>query len=312
MAGHGGLVGSALVRRLKKGGYTELLIASRNSLDLTDGSAVGAWLERHRPEVILLAAARVGGILANSRYPADFIMENLAIELNVIRAAHALGVRSLLFLGSSCIYPRLAPQPMKEEHLLTGSLETTNEPYAIAKIAGIKLCEALNRQHGTRYLSVMPTNLYGAEDDFDLENSHVVPALIRKFHEAKEEGREEVVVWGSGKPRREFLHVDDLADACAVLMEAESVPWEIVNVGCGKDVTIAELARLIGEVVGYHGRIVQDEGFPDGVPQKLLDVTRMRKLGWQPRISLRTGLEQTYGSFLLQRSSRSEQTTAPA
>ena len=310
MAGHGGLVGSALVRRLEKGGYTDLLLAGREDLDLTDGSAVRAWLGRHRPGVILLAAARVGGILANSRYPADFIAENLAIELNVIRAAHALGVRRLLFLGSSCIYPRLAPQPMKEEHLLTGPLEPTNEPYAVAKIAGIKLCQAFNRQYGTSYLSVMPTNLYGSGDDFDLETSHVIPALLRKFHEAQAEGREEVVVWGSGKPRREFLHVDDLADACVVLMEAESVPWEIVNVGCGEDVTIADLARLIGEVVGYQGRVVQDESFPDGAPQKLLDVTRMRQLGWQPRISMRAGLEQTYRGYLLQLASQTEHPAA--
>ena len=310
MAGHGGLVGSALVRRLEKGGYSDLLLARREDLDLTDGSAVRAWLGRHRPEVILLAAARVGGILANSRYPADFIAENLAIALNVIRAAHALGVRRLLFLGSSCIYPRLAPQPMKEEHLLTGPLEPTNEPYAVAKIAGIKLCQAFNRQHGTRYLSVMPTNLYGSGDDFDLETSHVVPALIRKFHEAKAEGRDEVAVWGSGRPRREFLHVDDLADACVALMEADTVPWEIVNVGCGEDVTIAELAQLIGEVVGYQGRIVQDESFPDGAPQKLLDVTRMGQLGWQPWISLRAGLQQTYQNYLLQLASQAEHPAA--
>lgn len=310
MAGHGGLVGSALVRRLEKGGYTDLLLIGREGLDLTDGSAVRAWLGRHRPEVILLAAARVGGILANSRYPADFIAENLSIELNVIRAGHALGVRSLLFLGSSCVYPRLAPQPIKEEHLLTGSLEPTNEPYAIAKIAGIKLCQAFNRQHGTRYLSVMPTNLYGPGDDFDLETGHVVPALLRKFHEAKAEGRDEVVVWGSGRPRREFLHVDDLADACVVLMEADTVPWKIVNIGCGEEVTIAELAHLIGDIVGYHGRIVHDESFPDGVPQKLLDVTRMRQLGWQPRISLRAGIEQTYRGYVLQLSSRPDQPAA--
>ena len=310
MAGHGGLVGSALVRHLQKGGYTDLLLAGREDLDLTDGSAVRAWLGRHRPEVILLAAARVGGILANSRFPADFIAENLAIELNVIRAAHALGVRSLLFLGSSCIYPRLAPQPMKEEYLLTGPLEPTNEPYAVAKIAGIKLCQAFNRQHGTSYLSVMPTNLYGSGDDFDLENSHVIPALLRKFHEAKTEGRDEVAVWGSGRPRREFLHVDDLADACVVLMEAERMPWEIVNVGCGEDVTIAELAQLIAEVVGYKGRIVRDETFPDGAPQKLLDVTRMGELGWQPQISLRAGLEQTYQNYLLQLASQAEHSAA--
>ena len=310
MAGHGGLVGSALVRHLQKGGYTDLLLAGREDLDLTDGSAVRAWLGRHRPEVILLAAARVGGILANSRFPADFIAENLAIELNVIRAAHALGVRSLLFLGSSCIYPRLAPQPMKEEYLLTGPLEPTNEPYAVAKIAGIKLCQAFNRQHGTSYLSVMPTNLYGSGDDFDLENSHVIPALLRKFHEAKTEGRDEVAVWGSGRPRREFLHVDDLADACVVLMEAERMPWEIVNVGCGEDVTIAELAQLIAEVVGYKGRIVRDETFPDGAPQKLLDVTRMGELGWQPQISLRAGLEQTYQNYLLQLASQDEHPSA--
>ena len=300
MAGHRGLVGSALVRRLSNGGYTDLLLAGRDKLVLTDGNEVQSWLGLHRPEVILLAAARVGGILANSREPADFIADNLAIELNVIRSAQAFGVRSLLFLGSSCIYPRLAPQPMKEEHLLTGPLEPTNDSYAIAKIAGIKLCQAFNRQHGTRYLSAMPTNLYGPGDNFDLETSHVVPALLRKFHEAKVEGSEEVVVWGSGMPRREFLHVDDLADACVVLMEADALPWEIVNVGCGDDLTIAELSQLIREVVGYQGRIVQDESLPDGVPQKLLDVSRMKQLGWQPRISLREGLEQTYRSYLLQ------------
>ena len=310
MAGHRGLVGSALVRRLEKGGYTDLLLAGREELDLADGSAVRAWLGRHRPEVILFAAARVGGILANSRYPADFITENLVIELNVIRSAHAMGVRRLLFLGSSCIYPRAAPQPMKEEHILTGPLEPTNESYAVAKIAGIKLCQAFNQQYGTRYISIIPTNLYGSEDNFDLETSHVVPALLRKFHEAKAEGREEVVVWGSGRPRREFLHVDDLADASVVLMEADVVPWEIVNVGCGDDIAIAELAQLIGDVVGYKGRVVQDSSLPDGMPQKLLDVSRMKQLGWQPRISLRAGLEQTYRDYLLQLASQPEHPTA--
>ena len=310
MAGHRGLVGSALVRRLEKGGYTDLLLAGREELDLADGSAVRAWLGRHRPEVILFAAAQVGGILANSRYPADFITENLVIELNVIRSAHAMGVRRLLFLGSSCIYPRAAPQPMKEEHILTGPLEPTNESYAVAKIAGIKLCQAFNQQYGTRYISIIPTNLYGSEDNFDLETSHVVPALLRKFHEAKAEGREEVVVWGSGRPRREFLHVDDLADASVVLMEADVVPWEIVNVGCGDDIAIAELAQLIGDVVGYKGRVVQDSSLPDGMPQKLLDVSRMKQLGWQPRISLRAGLEQTYRDYLLQLASQPEHPTA--
>jgi len=254
---------------------------------------VAAFFAAERPDIVVLAAARVGGIKANSDFPVEFLLENLRIQNNVISAAHANDVRKLLFLGSSCIYPKLAPQPIKEEYLLTGPLEPTNEAYAIAKIAGIKLCESYNRQHGTRFVSVMPTNLYGPGDNFDLQGSHVLPALIRKFHEAKLAGAPAVTVWGSGTPRREFLHVDDMADACVFLMARPGVD-EMVNVGTGEDLTIADLASLVRDVVGYGGDVVYDASKPDGTPRKLLDVTRLSSLGWKPRIALRDGIAATY------------------
>ena len=297
VAGHGGLVGSALVRRLTSGGYTGLVTRRRAELDLEDAGAVARFFEAERPEYVVLAAAKVGGILANSTYPADFLRANLAIELNVIDAARRAGVAKLLFLGSSCIYPKLAPQPIKEESLLTGPLEPTNDAYAIAKIAGIKLCEAYNQQYGTRFLSVMPTNLYGPGDNFDLAGSHVLPALIRKFHEAKVQGAASVSVWGSGSPRREFLHVDDMADACVFLMERYD-DTQMLNVGTGEDVTIAETAALVRDVVGFEGEIVYDRSKPDGTPRKLLDVSRLRALGWSPRIPLADGVRATYEWFL--------------
>ncbi len=275
VAGHLGLVGSALVRRLTAQGFTNLVLRSRRELDLLDAVAVNAFFERERPEYVFLAAAKVGGIMANSQYPADFIRENLGVQVNAIDGAHRTGVRKLLFLGSSCIYPRMAPQPIREEYLLTGELEPTNEPYAIAKIAGIKLCQSYNRQYGTNYVSVMPTNLYGPGDNFDLSTSHVLPALLRRFHDAKVQGQGEVVVWGSGRPRREFLYVDDMADACIFVMQRHDGS-EIVNIGCGEDVSIGELAQLIAEVVGYRGKIVFDASKPDGTPRKLLEVSRLQ------------------------------------
>ena len=293
MAGHTGLVGSALVRRLEAEGYTNLVTRTRAELDLTDAAAVHSFFDAERPDYVFLAAARVGGILANDSYPAEFLRDNLAIELNVIEAARRGEVEKLLFLGSSCIYPKHAPQPMKEEHLLTGELEPTNEPYAIAKIAGIKLCEAYNRQYGTDFISVLPTNLYGPGDNFDLATSHVLPALIRKFHEAKESGEASVEIWGTGEPRREFLHVDDLAAACVFLMERYDAT-EPINVGVGRDISIRELAELIGEVVGFEGELEFDTSKPDGTPRKLLDVSRLTGLGWTSGIPLRDGIEQTY------------------
>ncbi|GIW56594.1 MAG: GDP-L-fucose synthase [Nitrospiraceae bacterium] len=293
VAGHRGLVGSAIVRALRAAGYRNVLTRTRQELDLTNQAAVYRFFDEERPHYVFLAAAKVGGILANSTYPADFIRENLLIQTNVIDAAYRSGVRKLLFLGSSCIYPKHAPQPMKEEYLLTGALEPTNEPYAVAKIAGIKMCQAYRRQYGFNAISLMPTNLYGPGDNFDLETSHVIPALLRKFHEAKVQGRPEVVVWGTGKPRREFLHVDDLADAAVFLMQRYDSE-EIINVGVGEDVSIAELAQLIADVVGYSGRIVFDTSKPDGTPRKLLDVSRLHALGWRARIPLREGVEQTY------------------
>jgi len=297
VAGHRGLVGSAIVRRLREEGCGNLILRSRSEADLTDARAVEELFATERPEYVFLAAAKVGGILANATYPADFIRENLAIELNVIDAARRHGVRKLLFLGSSCIYPKFAPQPMREEHLLTGELEPTNRPYAVAKIAGIELCRSYRRQYGSDFICAMPTNLYGPGDNFDPETSHVIPALIRRFHEAKESGAPEVAVWGTGRPRREFLHVDDLADACVFLMRRYSGE-EIVNVGVGKDISIAELAGLVAEVVGFEGRIAFDATKPDGTPRKLLDTSRMDSLGWRARIPLRRGLEQTYEWFL--------------
>lgn len=293
VAGHRGLVGSALFRRLESAGYERLVTRSRNELELLDARAVDEFFESEKPEYVFLAAARVGGILANDTYPVEFLQDNLQVQLNVIEAAYRHGVEKLLFLGSSCIYPKHAPQPMKEEYLLTGELEPTNEPYAIAKIAGIELCKSYNRQHGTDYISVMPTNLYGPGDNFDLQTSHVLPALIRKFHDAKERGDESVTVWGTGEPRREFLHVDDLADACVYLMDNYSGS-EIVNIGVGEDISIRELAELVRDVVGYEGDIVHDASKPDGAPRKLLDVSRLRGLGWEAGIPLRKGVEDTY------------------
>ncbi|EIM96459.1 GDP-L-fucose synthase [Burkholderia sp. YR290] len=297
VAGHRGMVGSALVRNLQAKGYTNILTRTRAELDLLDQPAVRAFLEAERPDYIFVAAAKVGGIYANNTYGADFIFENLAVEANIINGAHRAGIDRLCFLGSSCIYPRDCPQPIKEEYLLTGPLEPTNEPYAIAKIAGVKMCESYNRQYGRRYVSVMPTNLYGANDNYDLNNSHVLPALIRKTHEAKARGDSELVVWGSGKPMREFLFVDDLADACVFLMES-GVSEGLFNVGTGQDVTIRELAETVMSVVGFDGKIVFDASKPDGTPRKLLNVERMRELGWQATTSLREGIAEAYADFL--------------
>lgn len=297
IAGHTGLVGSALVRKLEREGFGNLILRPSGELDLRDGPAVAAFFEVERPEYVFLAAAKVGGIWANSHYPAEFIYSNLAVQINVIHNAYLYGAKKLVFLGSSCIYPRHAPQPMKEEYLLTGALEPTNEPYAVAKIAGIKMCQAYNRQYGTDYISVMPTNLYGPNDNFDLENSHVLPALIRKFHEAKEAGSGSVVVWGTGSPRREFLHVDDLADACLFLMQTYDSS-ELINIGAGEDITINDLALLIKEVVGFKGRIEFDPSKPDGMPRKLLDVSKMSALGWQPKLSLSKGIAETYAWYV--------------
>jgi GDP-L-fucose synthase len=303
VAGHRGLVGSAIVRQLKSEGCKNLLLKTHKELDLIDQSAVRSFFERERPEIVVLAAAKVGGILANSTYPAEFIYENLMIQSNIIHWSQRTGVKRLLFLGSSCIFPKLAPQPLKEEFLLTGLLEPTNDAYAVAKIAGIKMCESYNRQYGTGYLSVMPTNLYGPGDNFDLENSHVLPALIRKFHEAKESGAPEVVVWGSGFPRREFLHVNDMAAACVTLLGMPDPLYQglveklkpcLINIGMGKDITIRELAQLVNDIVGFAGKIVFDTKMPDGMPQKLLDTSRMDKLGWKAKISLRDGITETY------------------
>jgi GDP-L-fucose synthase len=290
-------VGSAILRRLSAAGYTHLLTRTRDELDLLDQAQVRRFFEAERPGYVFLAAAKVGGIHANSTYPADFIRDNLLIETNVIDAAYRFGVKKLQFLGSSCIYPKLAPQPLKEDYLLTGPLEPSNEWYAVAKIAGIKLCQAYRRQYGFNAISLMPTNLYGPGDNFDLQNSHVLPALIRKFHDAKMAGSPEVVVWGTGTPRREFLHVDDLADAAVFLIEHYDGE-EIVNVGVGEDVTIRELAELIKELVGYEGKIVFDSSKPDGTPRKLLDVERLNALGWRARISLKEGVRATYEWFL--------------
>jgi GDP-L-fucose synthase len=293
VAGHRGMVGSALVRRLQAGGYANVLTASRTELDLLDQRAVHEYLAREKPNYIFIAAAKVGGIQANNLQRADFIYQNLVIEANLVHGAHLAGVQRLMFLGSSCIYPRDCPQPIREEYLLTGPLEPTNEPYAIAKIAGIKLCESYNRQYGRQYVSVMPTNLYGPNDNYDLANSHVLPALIRKAHEAKLRGDAEYVVWGSGTPRREFLYVDDLADACVHLME-HGWDGELVNIGTGEDVTIRELAETVMRVVGFEGRIVFDTSKPDGTPRKLLDVSRLAALGWRARTPLEEGIRLAY------------------
>jgi GDP-L-fucose synthase len=301
VAGHRGLVGSALVRRLRGAGFHNLLLRERRDLDLTAQSAVAEFFAHQRPQYVLLAAARVGGILANNTYPADFLRENLAIQTNVIDSAWRNGVRKLLFLGSSCIYPRLAPQPMREECLLTGLLEPTNEPYAIAKIAGLKMCQAYRRQYGFDAICAMPTNLYGPGDNFSAADSHVLPALLRRFHEAKEGGAAEVMIWGSGRPRREFLYVDDLADACLFLMERYEDERPI-NVGWGRDQTIAELADTVARVVGFSGSTRYDASKPDGTPRKLLETSRLTELGWTPRTELAAGIRATYEWFLNNRS----------
>jgi GDP-L-fucose synthase len=297
VAGHRGLVGSAIVRRLQQEGFGNLLTRGSKELDLRNQAAVDAFFAAERPELVFLAAARVGGIHANDTYPADFIRDNLQIQTNVIDAAYRNGARKLLYLGSSCIYPKHAPQPMPESCLLTGPLEPTNEWYAIAKIAGLKMCQAYRRQYGFNAISVMPTNLYGEGDNFDLQRSHVLPALIRKFHDAKARGDREAVVWGTGTPRREFLHADDFSDACLFLMEHYESE-ELVNVGWGEDVSIGELAGIVKEVVGFEGALTFDPSKPDGTPRKLLDTTRLKSLGWAPRIRLREGIAATYRWFL--------------
>jgi len=297
VAGHRGMVGSSIVRRLQAEGYRRLVVRTSQEIDLRDGAAVQAFFDAERPDYVFLAAAKVGGIWANHTAPAEFIYDNLAIQTNVIHESYRHGVKKLLFLGSSCIYPRDCPQPIKEEYLLTGPLEPTNAPYAVAKIAGITMCQSYNRQYGTRFICAMPTNLYGPEDNFDLDTAHVLPALLRKFHEAKEGGKKEVVVWGSGGPRREFLQVDDLADACLFLMRHYG-DSELINVGTGEDVTIRDLAALIGRVVGYDGAIVWDRTKPDGTPRKLLDVSRLKVLGWKAQIGLRDGVRQAYAWYL--------------
>jgi GDP-L-fucose synthase len=297
VAGHGGLVGSAVLRRLHAEGFSHVLTATREQLDLRDQAAVNYWFRANRPEYVFLVAGTVGGILANSTRPAEFIYDNMMIHATVVHAAHLFPVKRLLYLGSSCIYPRECAQPMKEEHLLSGLLEPTNEPYAIAKIAGIKLCQAYRKQYGCDFISAMPTNLYGPNDNFDLASSHVLPALIRKFHDAKTEGRAEVPIWGTGSPRREFLHVDDLADACVYLMRRYDAA-EHVNVGTGEDLTIRELAEMVRDIVHPEGRLVFDATKPDGTPRKLLDVSRLHALGWRHRIPLREGVATSYRWFL--------------
>jgi GDP-L-fucose synthase len=316
VAGHRGLVGSAIVRRLQAAGHTGLLLRTHAELDLTDEAATRAFFEKEQPEFVFLAAAKVGGIVANNSYPAQFIRENLAIQTNVIHSAYLGGVQRLLFLGSSCIYPKLAPQPMRERDLLTGPLEPTNRPYALAKIAGVEMCWSYNRQYGTKYLAAMPTNLYGPGDNYHPTNSHVIPALLRKFHEAQASGAPQVTVWGTGTPRREFLFSDDMADACVYLMQLseerytallgsdESVSGRfeppLVNIGVGEDVTIAELAALVAKVVGYQGGIVYDTSKPDGTPRKLMDVGLMKAAGWQARTQLEDGLRVAYAEFAAQ------------
>jgi GDP-L-fucose synthase len=308
VAGHRGLVGSAIVRALRQVGYTNLVLRTHAELELTDQSEVERFFLVERPEYVFLAAAKVGGIHANSSYPAEFIFQNLAVQTNVIESAHKAGVNRLLFLGSSCIYPKFAAQPMREDSLLSGALESTNRPYAVAKIAGIEMCWAYNRQYGTRYLAVMPTNLYGPGDNYDLETSHVLPALIRKMHEAKIDGRREVVIWGTGTPKREFLYSEDLAGACLFLMNLSPAAFDslvsseaeapIVNVGSGQDQTIAKIAELIAAIVGFNGQLRFDQTKPDGTPRKFLDTSRISSLGWQPKTSLREGLERSYRDFL--------------
>ena len=308
VAGHRGLVGSALVRCLTAAGYDNLLLRTRAELDLTDQQAVAGFFREYQPEFVILAAAKVGGIMANSTYKADFVEQNLGIQLNVICSARAAGVKRLLFLGSSCIYPKLAPQPLKEEYLLTGPLEPTNDAYAVAKIAGITMCKSYNRQYGTSFISAMPTNLYGPRDNFDLETSHVLPALLRKFHDAKVAGADRVVVWGTGAPLREFVHVDDVADACVFLMTrpdeviasllAPHTSPGFVNIGSGEEISIGDLALLIKEIVGFSGDLAFDASKPDGTPRKLSDVSRLHDLGWRHRLELREGIRATYEWYL--------------
>ncbi|KKR21162.1 MAG: NAD-dependent epimerase/dehydratase [Parcubacteria group bacterium GW2011_GWE2_39_37] len=297
IAGHKGLVGSALVRELTKQGYDNLILKTRRELDLLDGVAVANFFQTEKPEYVFLAAAKVGGILANNDFPADFIYQNLQIQNNIIHNAYLNNVTKLLFLGSSCIYPKNCPQPIKEEYLLSGQLEPTNEPYAIAKITGIKMCQSYNRQYGTNFISVMPTNLYGPNDNFDLNSSHVLPALIRRFHEAKINNAKEVVVWGTGAPKREFLHVDDLATACIFLMENYN-DSEIINIGTGEDVSIKELAETIKKISDFKGELVWDTSKPDGTPRKLLDVSKINNLGWKHKIELEKGIRLTYDWYL--------------
>ena len=297
VAGHNGMVGSAIVRKLKELGYTKIITKSRKELDLTNQFQVMQFFHFERPEYVFLAAAKVGGIKANDDFRADFIYENIIIQSNIIKASHNNGVKKLLFLGSTCIYPKLCPQPIKEEYLLTGILEPTNDAYAIAKISGIKMCQSFNKQYGTNYISVMPTNLYGPNDNYDLNNSHVLPAMIRKFHEAKLEGKNEVEIWGTGTPKREFLYVDDLADACHHLMLNYN-DSEIVNIGTGQDVTIAELAVVIKNIVGFEGDIYFNTKMPDGTPRKLLDVSKLKEIGWVYKTSLKEGIQKTYTDYV--------------
>ncbi len=297
IAGHTGMVGSAILRKLTQLGYTNLVYQPRQKLDLCDKKAVEIFFREERPEYVFIAAAKVGGIYANMSYPADFIYNNLMIQTNLIDASYRYQVKKLLFLGSSCIYPRFTPQPMKEEYLLTGLLEPTNEPYAIAKIAGIKMCQAYNRQYNTNFIAVMPTNLYGINDNFDLETAHVLPALIRKIHEAKVAGRPYVEIWGTGTPRREFLYVDDLADACIFLMNHYN-ERDIINIGTGKDISIKELADLLKTIIGFQGEFQWDNSKPDGTPRKLLDVSKINRLGWKAKVSLEEGIRKTYQWYL--------------
>jgi len=296
VAGHLGMLGSAMMRRLQAEGFSNIVTRDRSDLDLADGSAVAKFLAAERPTIVIVAAARVGGIKANNDFPVEFLLENLEIQNNVIRSAYESGVHKLLFVGSACIYPKFAPQPIPETSLLDGPLEPTNEAYAIAKIAGIKLCQAYSREYGANFISAMPTNLYGPNDNFDLETSHVLPALMRKAHEAKVRKDQKLIVWGTGKPRREFLHVDDLASACVLILEKYDSP-EIINLGCGEDISIRELAELICDVVGFEGELAWDTTKPDGTPRRLLDVTKLRALGWKPAIPLRDGIARTYEWF---------------
>lgn len=299
IAGHRGMVGSAIMENLKENGYSIFVTATSSELDLRDQQATNDFISKEKPDVVIIAAARVGGILANNEYPWQFLYDNLMIEANLINAAHANDVQELIFLGSSCIYPKMAPQPLKEEYLLSGPLEPTNEWYAVAKITGIKLCQALNKQYGRNYISMMPTNLYGPRDNFDLKTSHVLPAMIRKFHEAKENGHTPVPLWGSGSPMREFLHVEDLAESVRFVMEYEgNLEYDLINAGTGKDLTIKELAKTIQKVIGHKGPISWDTTKPDGTPRKLMDVSRMSELGWDAKIELEEGIQDTYKWFL--------------